>query len=52
MEVVVKRIRKPDVPDVESRINKFLKDPANAAFALAAAFEASNGDIVLIFQKP
>jgi hypothetical protein len=52
MNAIVKRINAAEAAQMESKINHFLSDPANAGFAVAAAFEADNGDIVVIFQKP
>ncbi|GEM_PF-6252108 len=52
MNVIVKRINAADSGQIEAKINTFLGDPAHAGYALAAAFETSTGDVVVIFQKP
>ena len=52
MKVTVRRINAADADQMETKINNFLSDPVNAGFTVVAAFEADNGDIVVIFQKP
>ena len=52
MQVIVKRVAKEHGGELEARINRVLGDPANVAYSVAAVFQASNGDIVVVFQKP